>query len=118
MGVDFGSLTTSKMTFKINPQNKNAMTLNTDYDKQWNIFEKAKEKYESAQGSGNGGEQPPDITSIQNEMEDAQAKLEKLQTVLMNEANNNKEQNNNTPTEKDEQEKGKVKDKPLGQMMA
>lgn len=117
MGVNFGSLTnTSKMNFKITSSNPQATGLNTEYNKQWNIFDEARKKAEGAQNSGGNDNQAPDIASIQSEMREAYEKLDKLQTALAKESGA-PTNNDNTPTD-DKDEKNKVKGKSLEGMMA
>lgn len=118
MCANFGSLTMPKVNFNVDPSNKRGLTLSTDYNKQWNIFDEAKKRYEAAQG--NGGEPKPnvDISSLEYEMAEALEKLEKLQAILAQEVGGNKPEKNNTSTPPDKDEKNKVKGKSLPGMMA
>lgn len=113
MGLSFGSLT--KVDFKIAPENKNALNIQTQYNDQWNVFEEAKKAEDNAKNGGGTATASMNIDELTSAREDAESKLLSLQTTLAEEAAGKPGKNQTSP---DDKEKNKVPGAQLGKMMA
>lgn len=124
MDIKFGLLQKIKQQ---NNQNPKLQTLQSEFKSQADIFTQAKQAYEKAEINGSednsGGVQPQtfsqtpmSVGELENKMNEAQGKLEKLQAALTQEV----EKGNNKPETKsgDDKDKDKIQPKNFSGMMA
>ncbi len=119
--VQFGMLQRIKtQDLKNNPKLQN---LQTEIKTQTDIFTQAKDAYDKAsQNDGQNGVQAQtfstptmSVDELENQMNEAQAKLEQLQAAFTQEAGNKQDNPNSAPNEDD---KNKIKPKSFSNMMA
>ena len=97
--------------------------LQTEIKTQTDIFTQAKDAYDKAsQNDGQNGVQAQtfstptmSVDELENQMNEAQAKLEQLQAAFTQEAGNKQDNPNSAPNEDD---KNKIKPKSFSNMMA